>query len=64
MQTAPSLGFGLFLTLLLAGGIAFTVRECTRLSAMAEGRSPARTLLVTGAAMQVENVSEDQRLIA
>jgi len=64
MSVAPSLGFGLFLTLLLAGGFTFTVRECMRLSAVAEGLSPARTLRVNDATLQTENVQEDQRLIA
>ncbi len=65
MQIAPSLGFGLFLTLLLAGGFTFTVRECMRLSALAEGHSPeSRAVLVSAATLQAENAQEDQRLIA
>jgi len=64
MSVAPSLGFGLFLTLLLAGGFTFTVRECMRLSAVAEGLSPAQTLHVSDAPSQAEGGQEDQRLIA
>ena len=65
LQIAPSLGFGLFLTLLLAGGFTFTVRECMRLSAVAEGRNLApRTLRIKEAALQPESVQEDGRLIA
>jgi hypothetical protein len=64
MSVAPSLGFGLFLTLLLAGGFAFTVRECMRLSAAAEGRTQSQTLRVSGAPLPSEGGQEDQRLIA
>jgi mono/diheme cytochrome c family protein len=64
MSVAPSLGFGLFLTLLLAGGFTFTVRECMRLSAVAEGLTPARTISVSDAPLPGENGQEDQRLIA
>jgi mono/diheme cytochrome c family protein len=64
MSVAPSLGFGLFLTLLLAGGFTFTVRECMRLSAVAEGLSPARALRVSDASREAEDTQEDQRLIA
>jgi mono/diheme cytochrome c family protein len=64
MSIAPSLGFGLFLTLLLAGGFAFTVRECMRLSAAAEGRNQSQTLRVSGPPLPSENGQEDQRLIA
>ena len=64
MSVAPSLGFGLFLTLLLAGGFTFTVRECMRLSAVAEGLSPAQTLHVSDAPSQAKGGQEDQRLIA
>jgi len=65
MQLAPSLGFGLFLSLLLAGGFTFTVRECMRLSAMAEGRGfLPQSIRVEAAALQTENGQEDQRLIA
>ena len=64
MSVAPSLGFGLFLTLLLAGGFTFTVRECMRLSAVAEGLTPKRTLSVGNAPLPAENGQEDQRLIA
>jgi mono/diheme cytochrome c family protein len=64
MSVAPSLGFGLFLALLLAGGFAFTVRECMRLSAVAEGVIPARAVRVSEAALDVNNGPEDERLIA
>jgi hypothetical protein len=64
MSVAPSLGFGLFLTLLLAGGFTFTVRECMRLSAVAEGLTPARTLTVGNVPLSAESGQEDQRLIA
>lgn len=64
MSVAPSLGFGLFLTLLLAGGFTFTVRECMRLSAVAEGITPARTLSVADADLTADSGQEDQRLIA
>lgn len=64
MSVAPSLGFGLFLALLLAGGFTFTVRECMRLSAVAEGVIPTRALRVSGEALEVKNGPEDERLIA
>jgi mono/diheme cytochrome c family protein len=64
MSVAPSLGFGLFLTLLLAGGFTFTVRECMRLSAAAEGLTPVRALKVSEAVRSAEDIPEDQRLIA
>ena len=65
MQLVPTIGFGLFLTLLLAGGFTFTVRECMRLSALAEGQTfAARNLHVEAASLQGENSPEDQRLIA
>jgi mono/diheme cytochrome c family protein len=64
MSVAPSLGFGLFLALLLAGGFTFTVRECMRLSVVAEGLGPAKALRGQDANLQTEEVQEDQRLIA
>ena len=65
MQLAPSVGLGLFLTMLLAGGIAFTVKECSRLAAVAQGQNVLRhTLRVRGAALQPESVQEDRRLVA
>lgn len=64
IQVAPSLGLGLFLTLLMAGGFTFTVRECMRLSAVAEGHGPPSALRVNDATPEAENIQEDQRLIA
>jgi hypothetical protein len=64
MSVAPSLGFGLFLTLLLAGGFTFTVRECMRLSGVAEGLGPTRALRGKEAKLETEEAQEDQRLIA
>jgi mono/diheme cytochrome c family protein len=65
MQIAPSIGVGLFLILLLAGGFTFTVRECMRLSAVAEGRNLVPSFAHGGnATMQAESEEEDQRLIA
>ena len=62
MQVAPSLGVGLFLALLLAGGFTFTVRECMRLSAEAEDRNPLRAL--SKPTLPAEEIAEDRRLIA
>jgi mono/diheme cytochrome c family protein len=65
INAAPSLGFGLFLALLLAAGFAFTIRECTRLSESAEGRAYIPQPVLTDAVvLQNENGAEEQRLIA
>lgn len=65
MKLAPSLGFGLFLALLLAGGFTFTVRECMRLSELAEGRGYVpQAIRADSSALQTENGAEEQRLIA
>lgn len=65
MNLAPSLGFGLFLTLLLAGGFTFTVRECMRLSELAESRGYVpQAIRADSSALQTENGAEEQRLIA
>ena len=65
MQLVPSIGFGLFLALLLAGGFTFTIRECMRLSAKAEGQGFAsRNLHVESPAISDDNIQEDRRLIA
>ena len=64
-QIAPSVAFGLFLMMLMAGGFAFTVRECMRLSALAEGRASAtRTRHMQSATARTSRVEEDDRLIA
>ncbi len=65
VQLAPSLAFGLFLTMLLVGGCAFTVRECMRLSAAAEGRLfLPQAIRANGGTVLGEGGEEDQRLIA
>ena len=64
MELIPSVGLGLFFATLLAGGFAFTVKECTRLCAVAEGRPFVSRPLRVRAALKPEAVEEDQRLIA